>query len=167
MKSIEQEKLVMRIQRVMQLFRDLSHQGQIENDLSEEMQFHLQSEIKKNIASGMTAEAARYAALRSFGGVDQVRDQCRDIRSARVLQGFWQDVRYGFRMLKKNPGFTAIAVITLALGIGANTAIFSSVNAVLLKPLPYERPEQLFLLWERFSRLGLDRVVVSASEFSD
>jgi putative ABC transport system permease protein len=139
----------------------------MEDDLSEEVQFHLQNEIEKNVRLGMRPEEARYAALRDFGGVDQVRDQCRDIRSARVLQGFWQDVRYGFRLLKKNPGFTAVAVITLALGIGANTAIFSSVNAVLLKPLPYERPERLFLLWERFSRLGLDRVVVSASEFSD
>jgi predicted permease len=77
------------------------------------------------------------------------------------------DFRYAIRMFSKNPAFTAVAVVTLALGIGANTAIFSVVNTVLLRPLPYQNPSQLVLLWERFTRLGLDRVVVSASEFSD
>src|SRR5262245_60949085 len=79
----------------------------------------------------------------------------------------YNDLRFAFRMLRKSPAFTAVAVLTLALGIGANTAIFSVVNAVLLRPLPYQKPSRLVLLWQRFTRLGLDRVVVSASEFSD
>src|SRR5215813_3948376 len=77
------------------------------------------------------------------------------------------DIRFALRMLRKNQAFTAVAVLTLALGIGANTAIFSVVNSVLLRPLPYQDPGRLVLLWQRFTRLGLDRVVVSASEFSD
>jgi putative ABC transport system permease protein len=83
------------------------------------------------------------------------------------METLWQDLRYGIRMLLKSPGFTAVAVFTIALGIGANTAIFSVVNAVLLRPLSYQDPELLVLLWEKFTRLGLDRVVVSASEFRD
>jgi len=157
----------MSVTRFISRLKALFSEGRREDDLAEELRFHLEKEIEKNLRAGMAPEEARYGALRSFGGVGQVTEQCRDTHSVRVLQGLWQDVRYGFRMLKKNPGFTTVAVTTLALGIGANTAIFSSVNAVLLKPLPYEKPEQLFLLWERFSRLGLDRVVVSASEFRE
>src|SRR5215831_15403093 len=83
------------------------------------------------------------------------------------MQTLWQDLRYGARMLMKKPGFTLIAVMTLALGIGANTAIFSVVNAVLLKPLPYKNPERLVLVWERFSSQGLDQIPISATEFID
>src|SRR5213083_561995 len=83
------------------------------------------------------------------------------------METLLQDLRFAIRLLLRSPGFTVVAAITLALGIGANTAIFSVVNAVLLRPLPYKDSDRLVLLWERFTRLGLDRVVVSASEFSD
>jgi predicted permease len=115
----------------------------LETELEEEVRFHLEKEIEQNIARGMSPEGARYAALRSFGGVERVKEESRDERGVRFLEEIWQDLRYGGRMLWKNPGFTLVAVITLALGIGANTALFSLVDAVLLKTLPVRKPEEL------------------------
>ena len=82
--------------------------GRLEDDLSEELQFHLRNEIQKNIAAGMNSETARYTALRSFGGVEQVKEQCRDVRGVRFFEELWQDVRYGLRMLRRNPGFATV-----------------------------------------------------------
>ena len=117
-----------------------------EREMDAEMRFHLEMETAENIRRGMNEEEARRAALRSFGGVDQVKEVYRDLSRFRLVEELWQDVRISARLLLKQPGFLAVAVLTLALGIGANTAIFTVVNGVLIRSLPYRDPSQLVLL---------------------
>ncbi|MBO0863364.1 MAG: ABC transporter permease, partial [Chloracidobacterium sp.] len=125
--------------------RALFFKSKLEEELDEEVRFHLGREIAENIARGMTPEEARMAALRSFGGVERVKDESRDVHGVRLIEELWQDLRYGARMLLKNPGFTILVALSLALGIGANTVVFSLLDAVLLKTLPVKEPERLVL----------------------
>jgi putative ABC transport system permease protein len=117
-------------------------------DIDEEMRLHVEMETEANVERGMSPDEARRAALRSFGNFDIMRDAAYGVRGGGLMETFLQDVRYGARVLAKHKGFTAVAVITLALGIGANTAIFSVVNELLLRPLPYRDAERLVMLWE-------------------
>src|SRR5690242_1717269 len=124
----------------------LFHKRQLEREMDEEMRAHLEMLAEENVRRGMSREKAHCAALRDFGGIEQTREAYREQRGISMLEKFIQDVRYGLRKLAKNPGFTAVVVLSLALGIGANTAIFSLIDAVMLKMLPVMEPERLTLL---------------------
>src|SRR5690242_14225838 len=113
------------------------------DDLAEEIRTHLAMEEEENVADGMRREEARDQARRRFGNVTSTEERSRDMWTWTVLETLRMDIAYGLRQLRRNPGFAAVAILTLALGMGANTAIFSVVNAVLLQPLPFSDPDRL------------------------
>src|SRR5947207_4101296 len=106
-------------------FRSLFRKSSVEKDLSDELRFHLGKLSEEKVAKGMTSQEARYAALRELGGVEQIKEECRDMRRVNFVENLVQDIRFGFRMLAKNPAFTALAVFALAIGIAVNTAVFT------------------------------------------
>jgi len=132
--------------------RSLFTRGRVEQELSDELRFHLEKLTEEYVAKGMTPKEARCAALRELGGVEQIKEECRDMRRVNYIENFIQDVRYGLRQLRRSPGFAAVATLLLALGIGANTAIFSLIDNLLLRQLPIEHPEQLVILSDPASR---------------
>ena len=126
--------------------RSLLGRPRVEEELSAELSFHLEQQTAENIAAGMPPEEARRAALRTMGNLEILKEECRDVRGVEWGSELWRDIRYAFRTLIKDGGFTAVAVLSLALGIGVNTALFSVVDAVMLKALPVASPERLVLI---------------------
>lgn len=124
------------------------HRSRFEARMDDELRFHIESYAEDLCRTGVPKHEALRRARAEFGGVDRAKEQCREARAAGVLESFFFDMHYGLRMLRKNTGFAALAIATLALGIGTTTAVFSLVNAVLLRALPYENPERLVFIWE-------------------
>lgn len=133
--------------------------------MDDELRHHIECEVSEHIRAGMSPEEARRVAVAQFGGIEQVKEEARDARGTRALQDLAVDIGYATRVLRRNPGFTAVAVLTFALGCGAATAIFSVVYGVLLRPLPYADPHRLVVLWERNASRTRDRNVVSVANF--
>jgi predicted permease len=146
--------------------RALLHRSRAESELEEELNYHIEQQTEQNICLGMNPEEARYAAQKAFGGVEQAKERSRDARGVRWIEEVWRDLRYGARTLLKKPGFTLIAVLTLALGIGANTAIFSVINATLLTS-PFQQSERLVFIHERrIAQGGLQGLIAPPNFFA-
>jgi putative ABC transport system permease protein len=137
-------------------FRARSSTDLFEAEMDEELRFHLESQIDDAVKAGMTPDEARRTVLMNFGGIDRAKDACRDTRWAHYLDDLSKDLFYAMKLLRRNPGFALMVIITLGLGIGATTAIFAVVNGVLLRPLPYPEPERLVYMNEYRDRLGIN-----------
>jgi len=146
----------------------LFHRGAVERDLADELRDHIEREIEENVARGMTLVEARRKAILAMDGIERSKEECREARGVRLLEDLLQDLHYGARMLRKNPGYAALAIITLGLGIGANTASFSVINTVMLRPLPYPSPDRLVTLSEVARQRGREESMsVSWQDYQD
>ncbi|HVH71784.1 MAG TPA: permease prefix domain 1-containing protein [Candidatus Dormibacteraeota bacterium] len=138
------DRFLQSFQRLFSFFR----RAQLDRDLDAEIASHVQFATEENLQRGLAPDEARRQALLRFGGTQQVKEQHREARSLPFLETLLQDLRFAFRVLRKSPGFSAVSVLTLALGIGATTAIFSVVYGVLLQPPPYSQPNRLMAIYE-------------------
>ena len=158
------------IPRLNSLWRNLFHKDRVDQEFSQEIQAYLDMSTEAKLRQGLSPREARRNALLELGGVEQVEERVREIRMGRFIETVWRDVRTGVRALVHSPVFTVVTVLSLALGIGANTAIFSVVNGLLLRPLPYPEAEQIVDVWHtppQQSFPGLDRFSVSPANYLD
>jgi putative ABC transport system permease protein len=158
------------IPRLTSLWRNLFHKDRVEQEFTEEIQAYLDMSTEAKIRQGLTPQEARRNALVELGGVEQVQERVREIRMGQFIETMWRDVRTGVRALVHSPVFTIVTVLSLALGIGANTAIFSVVNGLLLRPLPYPEPERIVDVWHtppQQSFPGLTKFSVSPANYLD
>ncbi|HJU66413.1 MAG TPA: ABC transporter permease, partial [Gemmatimonadaceae bacterium] len=147
--------------------RSVLRRRAVERELDDELRFHIEREIEERVRQGIPPVAARQGAMRDFGGLERHKEACRDERDARWLDDAVHDVHYAARALRTNPGFAALVVLTLGFGIGATTAIFSVVNGVLLRPLAYEDPDRLVMVWETDRNSGTEREGASVPDYFD
>jgi putative ABC transport system permease protein len=147
--------------------RGLLRRGAVEREMEDELALHLEMEADANVRRGMSPEAARRQAVLALGGVEGTKEAVRDSRGVRPLEDLVRDVRFAFRSFARTPGFTLTAVLVLALGIGATTAIFSAVRAVVLRPLPFAEPQRLYTLWESSPETGGEGQMVSPANYLD
>ena len=145
----------------------LLRRGRYEREMEEEMRFHLDMQIEQNLEAGMAAEEAHYASRRQFGNQTWLKEASREMWSLNSIETLIQDFRFGMRMLRKSPNITLIAVLTLALGIGANTAMFSAVDAVLIRPLPYIDARRLVMIWDEMSHIGFPKHLSTPAEWRE
>src|SRR5579859_2689781 len=136
------------IARIRMTFLSLFRRGRATTHLDDELRYHLDRQIAENIAAGMTPDEARYSALRTFGNPALLREHARATWNWNGLESLLRDLRFAFRALRRTPGFTAIAIVVMSLGIGANVALFTVVRNVILKPLPFKDPDRLLMLYE-------------------
>src|SRR5947199_4713997 len=145
--------------------RSLFRWPKADQELDDELRDHLDLKTEQYVAQGMTQEEAHRRARLDLGGIEQTKEKCRDARRVNWIQDFVQDLRLSLRMLRKSPGFTGVAIFTLALGIGATTAIFSVVDSLLLRPLPYRNSHRVVRIWNTFSPRGMTELTASEPEF--
>ncbi|HEV8215307.1 MAG TPA: ABC transporter permease, partial [Gemmatimonadaceae bacterium] len=145
--------------------RNVAGRSAVEQELDAELESYIDLLTAEYIKAGAAPEEARRAALIKVGGVEQVKDRVRDERPGMMFENALRDLRYGFRLMRRSPGFATIAVVTIALGIGATSAIFSVINAVALKPLPYPAADRLQYITSQFPSLGFDKFWVSPPEY--
>ncbi len=148
-------------------WRSLFRRAEVERDLDDELSFHLEMRMREEVARGHTAAEARRIASRAMEGLEQRKEECRDMRRVTYIEQMLQDLRYALRMIAKSPAFALIALITVALGIGANTAIFSTVDSVLLRPLPFADPGRLVMVWEDNTRAGYSKNTPAPGNYAD
>ncbi len=149
------------LQKLQQRFRAFFRKEKLDAEMDEEIRLHIEMQTQKNAAAGMSPDEARYAALRQFGWAETIKEDSREQRGVRWLETMLQGVRFGTRQLLKNPGFTGVAVLTIALCLGANLTIFAVINAVLLRALPFPEADRLVTMYNSYPKMGMDRSIPS------